>query len=228
MKEHQFKDYNIEQEMPYEKFKRFGPENLTESELLAIILRTGTKEINVLELSKEIFLKAGSLNGLCRMDLKTLMDFKGIGEVKAIKIKSLSELSRRMSKELAVKGLIFQCPSSVADYYMESLRHEIRERVILLLLDSKGMLLKEIILSLGTINVSLISPREIFVEVLKEDAVAILLLHNHPSGDAVPSDQDISITNKIQQGAKLLNIELVDHIIIGDKQYFSFRESNLL
>lgn len=215
-------------EMPYEKFKRFGSENLTESELLAIILRTGTHDLNVVDLSKAILSQAGSLNGLCRMDLNSLMAFKGIGEVKAIRIKCLAELSCRMSRELASGGLIFQSPSSVADYYMESLRHEKRERVILLLLDSKSMLLKEMVLSKGTINVSLISPREILVEALKVDAVAILILHNHPSGDSSPSHQDLLITEKVQKSAELLDVELVDHIIIGDKQYFSFREANLL
>lgn len=216
------------QELPYEKFKRFGAENLTEAELLAIILRTGTKDVSALELGQQILTSAGSLNGLCRTSLRTLMNFKGIGEVKAVKIKCLAEFSRRMARECAAIGLSFQSPSSVAEYYMEELRHEKRERVLLILLDTKGMLLKELVLSTGTVNSSLLSTREIFIEVLKAEAVGVLLLHNHPSGDPAPSGQDMEITRQICESATLLDISFMDHIIIGDKKYFSFRESNLL
>lgn len=215
-------------DMPYEKFIHLGEQSLTEAELLAVILRTGTKDNSAVDLGRQILQTAGSLNGLYNTSLDTLMKLKGIGQVKAVKIKCLAELSRRMSKERARDGLSFNSPSSVAAYYMEELRHEKREKVLLVLLDSKGLVLKELTISMGTVNASLVSTREIFIEVLKAEAVGIVLLHNHPSGNPMPSDKDEEITSMIKKCAKLLDIKFVDHIIIGDNRYFSFLEQNLL
>lgn len=215
-------------EMPYEKFVRFGEWSLTEAELLAVILRTGTKDNSAVALGRHILEKAGSLIGLYNIGLDALMEIKGIGQVKAVKIKCIAELSRRMAKECAKDGLKFNSPTTVAAYYMEELRHEKREKVMLILLDSKGQVLKEITLSTGTVNASLISTREIFIEVLKAEAVGIVLLHNHPSGDPMPSDNDRDITLKIKKGAELLNVAFVDHIIIGDNRYYSFKEKELV
>lgn len=216
------------QEMPYEKFLRFGAQSLTEAELLAIILRTGTKDVSALDLGRQILKMTSGLNGLYHTGLSKLMELRGIGEVKAVKIKCIAELSRRMSQACAKEGLSFQNPSSVAAYYMEELRHEKREKVLLVLLDSKGLLLKELLISTGTVNASLISTREIFIEVLKAEAVSMVLLHNHPSGNPTPSLQDEDITGLIAQGARLLNVAFIDHIIIGDNRYFSFKEHKLL
>lgn len=216
------------QEMPYEKFLRFGAQNLTEAELLAIILRTGTKDVSALDLGRQILKTTGGLNGLYHTSLSKLTALKGIGEVKAVKIKCIAELSRRMAKACAREGLSFNSPPSMAAYYMEELRHEKREKVMLVLLDSKGLLLKEVVLSTGTVNASLISTREIFIEVLKAEAVSMVLLHNHPSGNPSPSIQDEDITRMVEEGAKILNVGFIDHIIIGDNKYFSFREHRLL
>lgn len=219
---------NITSEMPYEKFIRFGAGSLTEAELLAIILRTGTKDNSAVALGQQILEKSGSLIGLYNTGLNSLMELKGIGQVKAVKIKCIAELSRRMAKECAKEGLTFNSPLTVATYYMEELRHEKREKVMLILLDSKGLVLKEVILSTGTVNASLISTREIFIEVLQAEAVGIVLLHNHPSGDPMPSSNDKYITSQIMKGAELLDVVFVDHIIIGDNRYYSFKEKNLL
>ena len=215
-------------EMPYEKFIRFGERSLTDAELLAVILRTGTKDNSALDLGRQILERTGSLIGLYNTGLDSLMELKGIGQVKAVKIKCLTELSRRMAKECAKDGLTFNSPSSVAAYYMEELRHEKREKVMLILLDSKGLVLKEVTLSTGTVNASLISSREIFIEVLKAEAVGIVLLHNHPSGDPSPSINDRHITSQIKKCAELLDVALIDHIIIGDNRYYSFKEKELL
>lgn len=216
------------QEMPYEKFERFGAGSLTEAELLAIILRTGTKDISALELGRQILLKTEGLLGLYHTSPEELMKLKGIGRIKAVKITCIAELSRRMARECARKGLQFNTPASVAAYYMEELRHEKREKVLLVLLDSKGLLLKEVLLSTGTVNSSLVSMREIFIEVLKAEAVGFLLLHNHPSGDPSPSGNDREITELMKKSARLMDVELLDHIIIGDNRYYSFSESRLL
>ena len=125
-------------------------------------------------------------------------------------------------------GLCFKNPSAVADYYMEDLRHEEQEVILLLMLNQKGRLLREKYVFKGTVNMSPISPREIFMEALSARAVQIILLHNHPSGDANPSREDVNVTRKIAEAGSLLGISLADHIIIGEHTYVSFREQNLL
>lgn len=224
--------YAAENDMPYEKFLRLGSSALTEAELLAIIIRTGTKDLKPVEIGHKILslpsVKSYGLSGLYHVTLKELMGIKGIGQVKAVKLKCLAELSMRMAMTTAKKELRFLNPSSVANYYMEKLRHEKKERVMLLLLDSKEQLLGEELLSIGTVSSSPLSPREVFVAALKKEAVHIMLLHNHPSGDPRPSKQDIAITRKIKEAGELMDIPLIDHIILGDMCYVSLKEEALL
>lgn len=218
------------QDMPYEKFLRFGPENLTESELLAIILRTGTKDNSALELAGQVLALAKypreGLLGLYDVTLEELMSIKGIGEVKAIKLKCLTELSMRINRATAKQNLCFTNPKTVADYFMEKLRHRDTECVMLVCLDSKGQLIQEKKLSDGSVNMSLISPREIFLEALHCKAVSIILVHNHPSGDPTPSRTDRELTENVRVLGEKMDIPLLDHIIIGDNRYTSFREKN--
>lgn len=215
-------------ELPYEKFKRFGPEYLTEIELLAIILRTGTKENNVLKVAEEVMGLARypreGLLGLYNVTLDELMGIKGIGEVKAIRLKCLTELSMRMSVARAREGLSFTSSSQVASYFMERLRHRETECVVLACLDAKGQLICERKLSEGSVNTSLISPREIFLAALENRAVNILLVHNHPSGDPTPSDSDKALTYDVKETGERMGIRLLDHIVIGDNCYVSFKE----
>ncbi len=219
-------------ELPYEKFLNQGSASLTEAELLAIILRTGTKNCPALEMAKKVLTLAGGkdfkLNTLHHLSLKELMDIPGIGEVKAIKIKCLSELAVRMALEKASVTLQYDSPKTVADYYMEKLRHKERETVLLLLLDNKLRLIEEYTLSQGTVRASLLSSREIFIEALKCRACHLMLLHNHPSGDPSPSRQDIAVTQQIKEAGELMDIPLIDHIVLGDGCYFSFKEKDLL
>ena len=153
---------------------------------------------------------------------------KGIGKVKAIQILCLSELAKRLSKASAEDMLNFDSPESIARYYMEDLRHEKREQMKLLLLNTKTKLIDEIIISKGTVNAAVISPRELFVEALQKGAVSIILLHNHPSGDPTPSREDILITKQIRDAGELLGVNLLDHIIIGDNCYISMREKKII
>lgn len=226
------KKTEIKSGMPYEKFMRLGPGALSEAELLAIIIRTGTPERTPVEIGQQVLelpsVKKEGLNGLHHVTVKELMDIKGIGEVKAVKIKCLAELSMRMAMLTAKKGLRFSAPSSVADYYMERLRHEQREQVLLLLLDIRNGLLGEELLSIGTVKNSLLSPREVFVTALQARAAGIMLLHNHPSGDPTPSFQDVEVTETIKEIGSMMDIPLIDHIIIGDNKYMSFKEAGLL
>ena len=216
------------EEMPYERFLSCGASSLTNAELLAIILRTGTREKNAVQLSREIlgFFEQGAcdLSALHRLTLEDLKSIPGIGEVKAVKILSLAEISRRLVRERASSRLVFSSPSAVADYYMEQLRHLETETAVLVLLDNRMALLREEVLSLGTVNCTLLSPREIFLRALRWGAVNIMLLHNHPSGDPTPSGMDMEITERICNAGQILGIQLIDHLIIGDLSYTSLRE----
>ncbi len=220
------------QELPYEKFMKYGPESLSEAELLAIILRIGTKDCSPVELGKQILNLASSphkgLLGLYHISVKELQQIRGIGEVKAIKIKCIAELSMRMAKAKNEPLMKFDRPQTVADYFMEQLRHEEQEKVVLLCLDNKAQMISQSILTVGTVNASLISPREVFRQALKMQAVYIMILHNHPSGDPKPSKQDLDITTRLIKTGEMIDIPLLDHIIIGDKRYTSLKESGFL
>ncbi|MBO5056877.1 MAG: DNA repair protein RadC [Lachnospiraceae bacterium] len=226
------KKQKTQADLPYEKFLRLGAECLSEAELLAIILRTGTRNCPALELAKKVLsLSSGKekgLNALHHVSLPELMSISGIGEVKAVKIKCIAELSKRMAMEKASCGLRFDTPQTVASYFMEELRHEEKEKILLLSLDNKLHLIEKYVLSIGTVNASLLSPREVFVQAVKCQASHVMLLHNHPSGDALPSRQDILITRKIKEAGELVDIPVVDHIIIGNGSYTSLKEKGLL
>lgn len=220
------------QELPYERFVRFGPENLTDRELIAIILRTGTRDSSALELAESVlnlsrYPREGLL-GLYDVSLDELMSVKGIGLVKAVKLKCIAELSMRMRCATAERGLCFHNSKNVAEYYMERLRHRDTECVILVCLDTKGQILKEKKVSDGSVKMSLISPREIFLEALQWKAVNIILLHNHPSGDPTPSRSDIELTKNVVEIGLKMDIPLLDHIIIGDNRYTSFKELDII
>ncbi len=223
---------NGSHELPYERFLRFGPENLTEAELLAVIIRTGTREKSALQLAKQVidltkYPREGLL-GLYNVTLEELMSINGIGQVKAVKLKCLAELSKRMSAASASSGAIFQSSGQAAAYFMEKLRHLPTEHVVLACLDAKGQLIAEKKLSEGSVRMALISPREIFMEALGQKAVNILLVHNHPSGDPSPSRADEELTHSLSELGEKMDIPLLDHIIIGDNRYFSFKESSRL
>lgn len=218
-------------ERPYEKCRKNGPGTLSDAELLAIILRTGSKGMSSLSLARKLIQSEqckDGIQGICNFTLNELMKLKGIGIVKGIQILCVGELSRRIAKSTARKRLSFTSPDSIADYYMEDLRHEKQEKIVLVLLDTRGNLIHDKYIFSGSISQSLASPREIFLEALKQEAVNVVLLHNHPSGDPTPSREDIALTSRIAQCGKLLNIPLTDHIIIGDRKYVSFREQKLL
>ena len=219
------------QMQPYEKCISFGPEFLTDAELIASIIRSGTKEYTSVALADYLLdLRKGKegLKGLCSLSFEELTAVPGIGRVKAVQIQCVFELAKRMSRQEAKKLLNFSEPDSIAEYYMEDFRHKEQEHMLLLLMDNKSNLLGEKLLFTGTVNASIVSPREIYLEALKFHAVGIILLHNHPSGDPTPSDADRRITRKIREAGSLLDIPLLDHIIIGDKKYVSFHEEGYL
>lgn len=220
-----------ESERPYEKCETYGPQSLSDAELLAVIIRTGTKNLRAIDLAINVLSYSSAnpgLKGLNYLSMKELTQISGIGRVKAIQLLCLTELTKRMSKEVHKDKLKFTTPKSVADYYMQDMRHLLKEQVLLLMLDSKSKYIKDVVMSSGTVNASIMPVREILIKALKEEAVNIILVHNHPSGDPSPSSEDIRVTKRMKEAGNLVGITLMDHIIIGDNKYISLKEQGLL
>lgn len=220
------------QDRPYERCLREGPEQLSDAELLSVIIRTGSKEDNSLTLASKIlalnYPREGIL-GLLHLSLPELMSVKGIGKVKGIQLLCVSELSRRIWKRKASeRSLTFREPQAIADFYQEDMRHMEQEQFRVMLFNTRQVLIRDIMLSQGTVNASLASPREIFIEALRYQAVSIILVHNHPSGDPEPSRDDLLLTRRVEESGNLIGVRLLDHIIIGDASYVSFKERGLL
>ena len=218
-------------EQPYEKALEYGVESLSDAELLALILRTGTKDFPVRDLAEQV-LKLGDppgLRGLLHLAMPDYKEIRGIGNVKALQLAAIGELSGRIWKA-ARTGEEFLCshPAVIADYFMEEMRHMEQEHLKLLILNTKNVLLKAVDISKGTANASIATPREIFIEALRYRGTAVILLHNHPSGDAAPSSEDCLFTRRVEEAGKLMGIPLLDHIIIGDTSYVSLKERGIL
>ncbi|MEY8390655.1 JAB domain-containing protein [Lachnospiraceae bacterium] len=216
-------------EQPREKCSRYGAQSLSDAELLAVILRTGTKNMSALHLAQAFLAqKDKGLLNLIHLTQDEMLNISGIGQVKAAQLKCIAELAGRIAQASRIKEVRLNNPETVAFYYMESLRHEPKEKLLLAMFDAKSNLLGDAVISIGTVNHSLVSPREIFLKALEYRAVHIVLLHNHPSGDPSPSEADIQVTLRVSESGSIIGIALADHIIIGDNRYVSFRENGLL
>ena len=214
-----------ESERPYEKLLSEGAEYLSDAELLAVIIKNGTKEENSLRIAEKILQgNHKNLLNLYDLSLRELMQFSGIGTVKAIQLKAVAELSKRIAKTSSGYQLKMDTPSTIANYYMEQLRHKKEEVLLCAFFDSKCKFLGDALVSKGSVNYAYVSPRDIFYQAFDHKAVLFIILHNHPSGDPTPSEDDLRITRRIQKGAQILELEMVDHIIIGDNKYYSFKE----
>lgn len=216
---------------PYEKCEQLGIEALTDTELLAILLRSGTTNCNVLELAHKLLSPDGnktSLLSLYSMSYEELIKVKGIGKVKAIQILSLLELSKRISKEKYAGILKVTSPKDIASYFMEQMRHSKQECFIVALLDAKNKMIDHKTIFVGSLTSSIVHPREVYKLAIQKSANSILVLHNHPSGDPSPSKEDILITGRLQKAGDLIGIILIDHIIIGDNKYISLKEAGYL
>lgn len=218
-------------EQPYERCLREGPECLTDAQLLSIIIRTGSREESSLELATRIlalnYPREGIL-GLLHLSLPQLMSIKGIGRVKGIQLLCIGELSRRIWKKKAIRqSRRFEAPQEVADYYQEDMRHMEQEQFRMMMFNTRQIMVGDVLLTKGTVNAALAAPREVFIEALRYQAVSLILVHNHPSGDPEPSPEDIRLTKRIREAGELLGIYLLDHIIIGDGSYVSLKERGL-
>lgn len=218
-------------ERPYEKCMEYGPGMLSDAELLAVILRSGTKDKTAVELAREILemhpYYKGIL-GIFHLSMEELKKLSGIGPAKAVQILAIGELSKRLAVARVEDKLSFHSPQSIAEYYMEKMRHLNREEMILICFNGKNKVIKELRVSVGTVNQTVASPRELFLEALRCEAVSVIMVHNHPSGDPTPSRQDVLTTKRMQEIGDFLGIPLSDHLIIGDGSYVSFREEQMM
>lgn len=219
------------EDRPREKLKKFGSTSLTNRELIAIFLRTGNAHHgSVLDLSAKILEKAGnSLHNLIRFSIKDFLSIPGIGETKAITLLAVLEFAKRLAQEkITNQSPSFTGPETVFEYlHLEMAALEVEEFRVLLL-NNANQLISSYTVSTGLVNETLVHPREIFKHAIRENASSVILVHNHPSNQSKPSSQDIEVTKQIVEAGKLLNIPVLDHIIVTSKEYFSFKEEDLL
>lgn len=213
-------------ERPYEKLELYGADKLTNSELLAIIIKTGTKDETAVSLAQRILklndtVQTENLSFLQNISISEYMSIKGIGKVKAIQLIALGEIAKRINKPINKQNIKIKSSKDVANLLMNELRNEKREKVKIILLNSKNIVMKIKDISYGGTNFAMIETREILEEVIKNQAPKMILIHNHPSGDVTPSKADFSMTDRIYDAAKLVGVELLDHIIIGDNKFES-------
>ncbi|MFC1768715.1 DNA repair protein RadC [Nanoarchaeota archaeon] len=207
---------------PRERFLKNGVMSLSDAELLAIILQNGSKKENVVDMSNRLLSKHG-IDKLSDLSLKELQEIDGIGPAKAMQIKALFEFNKRhnLSRQ---NGKTIKSAKDVYEYATQRLNSNDKEHFMILHLDSKNRIIKDEVISIGTLNASIIHPREIFKSAIKESANSIILVHNHPSGDSEPSAEDEQVTEKLFEAGELLSIKVLDHVIIGKDNYHSFKE----
>lgn len=218
-----------ESDKPRERLYQYGSENLSDEELISIILKTGTKGMSVKEVSLKLLENVGDIKRLKDIGINTLMGINGIGRVKAIEIKAAIELGRRIYIENnKLSGVILNNSLKIYEYFKDLVGNKKQEYFYTVYVDTKGRYIDKKCLFVGTINNSIVHPREIFKEAYLLSANGIICIHNHPSGDPTPSKEDVMITRKIKEIAMIHGIKLVDHLIVGVNSYYSFYEDNKL
>lgn len=215
-------------ERPQERLLRYGADSLSNSELLAVILRTGTRDENILNLAQRTLTLFNGINGLLEASQDDLMKIEGIKEAKASQILSVAELAKRYKSYRSGDTYKIGSPGDAADLVMVELREFKQEVLKVLLLNTKNVVIGVHNASMGSLNSSIVHPREIFKEAIRKSAASIIMVHNHPSGDPTPSSEDIAATGRIREAGKLIGIDLLDHVIVGNGRYISLREKNLL
>ncbi len=220
------RDYPLE-ERPRERMINDGAEKLSNSELIAILLRTGTKDESVLELSSRILHELGSIRRLTEATVEELTKIKGIGKAKAVQLKAGIELGRRVARKQAALFTI-RSPEDAADYLIQLLQLDQQEKFHVLYLNTKNQIVAEKTIFVGSLNASIVHPREVFKEAVKQSAASIIVAHNHPSGDPTPSREDIAVTKRLIEAGQMIGIECLDHLIVGDDCYISLKEQGYI
>lgn len=218
-----------QEERPRERMLQHGAQALSNAELLAILLRTGTARESALTLAQRLLAEAEGLDGLMRLSLTELMQIKGIGLAKAVQIKAGLELGRRVARQRRLQEpVIIRTPHDVASYMMEEMRHLTQEHFVVLFLNTKSHVLGHETIFVGSLNASIVHPREVFQAAIRRNCASIICLHNHPSGDPQPSREDVDVTRRLVEAGKILGIDVLDHVIIGDGRFASLKEKGYI
>jgi DNA repair protein RadC len=216
------------EERPRERMLQYGSQALSNAELLAILLRTGTYSESAVRLAQRILSECGSLRSLVDMSKDQLTQIKGIGNAKALQIQASIELGRRLSRTTLNEAVIIRSPENVAELMREELRYLQKEHFVCLFLNTKNHVIAQETLSMGSLNASIVHPREVFRAAIKRSSASIVCVHNHPSGDPTPSPEDIQLTHRLVEAGSIIGIEVLDHIIIGDHRFVSLKEQGYM
>lgn len=217
-----------QEERPRERMLQYGAGALSHAELLAILLRTGTVSESALRLAGRILSESGGLRSLVDMSKDQLTQIKGIGDAKALQIQAGIELGRRLAKSTFAERVTIRSPKDIADLVSEDLRYLQKEHFVCLFLNTKNHLLAQETLSMGSLNASIVHPREVFRAAIKRSSASIICVHNHPSGDPTPSPEDIQLTHRLMEAGTIIGIEVLDHVIIGDQRFISLKEQGFM
>lgn len=213
---------------PKEKMTRYGAQSLATTELLALVLKTGTREKSPLTLAELLLKRCGGLRGVAKADVKELSRIKGIGPLRGLQIAACMELGRRLAARTSEPNPIIRSPEDLADLLMPSLLAEKKEHFLAVLLDTKNRVIRVHTVSVGTLDASLVHPREVFKEAISASAASLIVAHNHPSGDPTPSPEDKQVTARLVEAGKLLGIDVLDHLVLGDERWVSLKERGLM
>ncbi len=217
-----------EDERPRERLLTHGVKTLSDAELLAVLLGTGTKGVSALDAARDLLNRYGELHEMLSREVADLACVRGIGQVKAISLIAAFELSRRMVSSPFDAKKVIRCASDLASYYIPRLRGLRKESFRVLLLNAANQVFREVVVSEGSLNASIVHPREVFRSAISDAAASTILLHNHPSGNTEPSREDIAITRQLREAGKIIGIEVVDHLIIAGESYTSFAERGMM
>ncbi len=216
-----------EDERPRERLIAHGPAALSDAQLLAVLIKSGTQERTALDLGRDLLDRFGSLAGIEQAGIAEICTVPGIGPAKAAEIKAAIELGRRHQRP-SLAGASFCSSNDVASYYRPRMKDAKQETFRCALLDAKNKILRDEVVSIGTLTASLVHPRDTFKAAIRESAAAVIFVHNHPSGDTRPSQEDILLTRRLVQAGEVLGIQVLDHIIVGDGGHFSFRDNGMI
>lgn len=217
-----------EEERPRERMMRLGAEALSHAELLAILLRTGKRNESAVHLAQRILNECGGLRRFAERSWDELTPIAGIGPAKALELQAALELGRRVARARLPDAAAITRPQDAADLLMEELRHLREEHFVVLFLNTKNRVIGRQTLSIGSLNASVVHPREVYRAAIRRSSASILCAHNHPSGDPQPSAEDIQLTRRLAEAGELVGIELLDHIVIGDNRFVSLKELGCL